>query len=255
MSTNVLHQEMEFPPAVQAAALAAMPLPDQARALRVTTHEEFEAASAFLREVKARRKAIDEAFAPVIAAGLQAHRQALALKKRADGPCEDAERIVKPVLATYDMEQTCLRREAERQAAADRRRRAADVAAATARHQQDAEAAADRDRFAAAEAALDAGDDAKAERILAHPAAVVVPVPPAPLVPPPVDAPVAPKAAGVSFRQVHRWRLVDAAAVTRTYLTVDEKKINSVVRALGHDAVATVGGIEVYTEAIVAARS
>jgi hypothetical protein len=236
-------------------AATALTLPDQARALAIVDAESYHAAAAFLVEIKGRRKAIVDAFAPVVAAGLRAHREALALQKKADGPAELAENEIKTKMGVWFQAQERLRLEAERKAAEERRRLEAEARAAAELARREAEDAAERQRIADAEAALEAGDDARAELILdAPPVAVVLPEP-APFVPPPVEVVPVVKAAGVSFKKVYRHAIVNAAAIKREFLCPDEKKIAAMVRALGPDAVATVGGIAVHEDLTVSARA
>ncbi len=56
------------------------------------------------------------------------------------------------------------------------------------------------------------------------------------------------------MRKVWQFRIVDPAAIKREYMQPDEKKIRGLVKALGLQAAAAVGGIEVYEDQIVSAR-
>jgi hypothetical protein len=210
-------------------AATALTLPEQARAMTITDADSFEGAGAFLVEIKRRRQAIVAAFEPVVQAGLRAHREALALQKQADAPCLEAETVTKQAMAAWQREQERLRLEAD--------------------------AEAERKRIAEAEAALEAGDDERAELILETPAAPVVLPDPEPLVPAAVVIPETAKATGVSFRKVYKHRVVNRGAIKAQFLVPDEKAIGATVRALGLDAVAVVGGIEVFEDISVAART
>lgn len=67
--------------------------------------------------------------------------------------------------------------------------------------------------------------------------------------PPPVMvASNVPKEKGHSFRTVYEYRVVNSALIKREFLTWDNKKIQPIVDRLGPDAVAIVGGIEVYSQ-------
>lgn len=240
--------------AAEAVAATALALPDQARELTITSHADFEAAGMMLVEIRRRRVAIADAFKPAVTRAHQTHKEVLALCKKADAPCEEAERSVKLKMGSYQQEQERERRRAEERARQERERQEAEQRAEHARRQREADAEADRARMLEAEAAMDGGDLARAERLLETPAAPALIAAPEPIVPSVVEAPPVPKAAGVSFRRAFKWRLVDAAKVKAEYLCVDEKKIERLVRALGADAAAAVGGIDVYEESVVAAR-
>lgn len=61
------------------------------------------------------------------------------------------------------------------------------------------------------------------------------------------------KAQGISTRSMWRWRVVDAGAVPREYLCVDQAKVDAVVKAQQDGA--KIPGIEVYREEIMAVRA
>lgn len=232
----------------------ALTLPDQVAALTIASHQDFEAAGVLLVDIRTHRKAIAEAFEPAVQKAFAAHKAVVALRNRADQVPAEAERAVKVKMATYQQEQARLRREAEERARQDREREEAAARADYLRRQREAQAEAERQRLADAEAAMDSGDLARAETLLETPVAAPLVAPPAPVIPAPVEAPAAPKAAGVSIRGRWAYRIVDELRIDRRYLCADEKKIAQIVRALGPDAVAAVGGIEVYQDAVVAAR-
>ena len=241
--------------AQESAAEITRSLADEARALIVNSHERFEEAGAFLLDIKRRRERIKAAFAPLIESAHRAHKEALALQKKADQPCEEAEAVCKRSMLTYQAAQERIRREAEEKAATERRRLEAEQRAEAERVRKVLEAEAEAARIRDAETAMDAGDLELAEVILESPPAPVVMAPPPQIEMPAVEAPPAPKAAGVSFRKSWTWRLIDPAAVNRAYLTPDEKRISMVVRALGPEAAAQVGGIEVFEQFGVVGRT
>jgi len=112
------------------------------------------------------------------------------------------------------------RRAEEQRLAAEQRRRAQELAA------RQAAALESRGQVARAEAVL--------ERAITAPApAVVLP-----------DS--TPKVAGISQRQVWKWRVVDEALVPRDYLKLDDTRIGGVVRAM--KSTCAIPGIEVYAE-------
>ena len=61
------------------------------------------------------------------------------------------------------------------------------------------------------------------------------------------------KAQGISTRVMWRWRVVDATAVPREYLSIDPAKVDAVVKAQQDGA--KIPGIEVYREEIMAVRA
>lgn len=69
----------------------------------------------------------------------------------------------------------------------------------------------------------------------------------------PIVTSQAPKAAGISYRTVWKFRITDEAQIPRKFLNVDETKIRKVVKALEADA--DIPGVEIYSEKEIAARS
>jgi hypothetical protein len=196
------------------------------------------------RPIDAAKKAIMDFFAPTI------------------GHLNDAVVILDRKLVGWEELQKRIRLDAQRKederAAAERRRLQAIAEAAA--HKAAAEAAAKRE---AAEKAAAEGRAAEAAKLRAQAASVeerglakveAFESRAATVVSTIVQADTA-KAAGVSFREVWRWRLVDLKRVNDTFKKEDEVKINKVVASLKQDAISVVGeGIEVYSERIVASR-
>lgn len=65
-------------------------------------------------------------------------------------------------------------------------------------------------------------------------------------VPPPIVETQAPKIDGLGIQTVWQWKITNEALIPRTYLKVDEIKINGIVRALKDKT--NISGIEVYPE-------
>lgn len=99
---------IEFP-AADEVTQKALTWPDRARALAVTTPENYVEAGELLKAIKALRKEVDATFDPIISAAFAAHREACAQKKKAETPLAEAEQILKRGLITYDTEQEQLR--------------------------------------------------------------------------------------------------------------------------------------------------
>ena len=209
---------------VETQALAVV---DEAKALAVTTDDEYELAATFLKErCKAVQKEINATFDPIIKKQHAAHKEAVAQKNRIAGPIKEAERVVKFAMSTYWQQ-----KEKERLALeAEARKRAREEA--------------EREALERAVQLEDEGRQEEAEAVIAEP------VRPAPVI---VDnAP--PKVKGVGVRRTWRYRVLDTKLVKQAYLVLDDKKIGQVVRALGKQAEEAVGGIEVYEESTIAAR-
>ncbi len=243
-----------YPEDVQEVALAAVGFPDEARAIRITGPTSYDAAGALLGRIKRQQKVIADGFLESVGLAKAAHTAAVALRTRAYAPGNEAEGIIKPRIAAWEDKQRAVREAAEREAADERREAERLAAEDTQRRQREADAAAEQQRLADVEAATKAGDAERAAEILSAPTTSVPVAPAAAPPPPPVRVPAAPKTAGVSTRRIWKWRLKDSAAVGRTYLMVDEKKVGAIVRSLGPDAAGTVGGIEVYPDTVVAGR-
>ena len=169
----------------------------------------------------------------------------------------------------WDDEQARIRREAERQAAEaarrERERQEREAAAIRARAEEAArKARAKAEAAAAALAAKGRAELAEARRRQAEEAETAARLaaeeaeanrrleaqmmPAAPV----VEA-VAPKVKGVHTRRSWQFRIVDAAAIPREYLAVDETKIGKVVRALGAET--AIAGIEVFEASSYVART
>ena len=204
-------------------AARALTVPELARTIEIRDNESYMRAGEMLTAVKGLLKEIDAAFDPICKRAHDAHKEALNQKKRAAEPLLEAERILKKGIADYQAELERRRMEEE------------------ARLREEARKREEEARLAAAIAAEKEGEKELAEQILEEPvAAPVVHVPPA-----------APKLAGVSARKVWKYRVVNEALIPRQYLTVDHAAIGRVVSALGGRA--TIPGIEVYEETVIAA--
>lgn len=147
--------------------------PDRARAIVIADDRTFIAAGELVNEIKSLRKEIDSTFDPIIQKAHEAHREALAQKKRHEAPLAEAELIIKKSLNVYRTEQ-------ERKADDERRRL-----------EDEARKREEERRLEEAQELQDAGDIQAAEEVISEPIA-----------PPPVRvAPPTPKVAGVQFRE------------------------------------------------------
>ena len=196
----------------------------QAQHVTITTQADCEHAADIIREIKSRKARWLEVIEPLVKSAAENHKRTVALRDSLAKPLDEAERLVKARVGGFLAEQERQRREAE--------------AAAQAEAQRQAEA----EQAAEAEALEAAGQ---------HEAAAAVALAPveAPVV---IAAPIA-KPAGLST--VTTWHFVvdNPLAVPREYLSIDDRKIGAVVRAL--KGAAKIPGVRVYSTEEVRSRS
>lgn len=94
----------------------------------------------------------------------------------------------------------------------------------------------EEERLQAALQAEKEGNKAEAEAILEEPV----------FVPAPIVEKTVPKIDGLGMQTVWQWKIANEALIPRTYLKVDEIKINGIVRALKDKT--NIPGIEIYSE-------
>jgi len=201
----------------------ALTIPERASALQIVTARDYEEAANLLLSIKEVQKEIDASYDPVIKKAFEAHREAIAAKKKVEAPLREAEAIIKPKLSAYDAEQERIRLEAERKA------------------QAEAVRLEEERRLQEAIEAEQSGDTAEADAIIASPAYVA-----------PVSIPkTTPKVQGITYRETWNYEITDINKLPREYLKPDEVKIGQVVRALR--SAARIPGIRVYSSRTVAA--
>ena len=201
----------------------ALTMPERAAAIDVVDAATYAVAGEFLVDVKTLRKEIEAHHAPMIESAHLAHKAALAARKKYDEPLAAAERIVKGALAAYRHEEERKRRERE----AELRR--------------EAERLEEEERLREATRLEEQGKKAQAEAVLERPSV-------APVVSLESQTP---KVAGVSTRTTWDFEIEDATAIPREYLSIDERKIRGVIRALGAEA--RIPGVRVFQRTDVAA--
>lgn len=84
----------------------ALSFPEQAMKFKIVDQSSLDNASNFLIAIKGMRKEIDETFDPGIKKAYEAHKAAVALKKKFEKPLYEAEATVKPMIAECDFETT-----------------------------------------------------------------------------------------------------------------------------------------------------
>jgi Fe-S-cluster formation regulator IscX/YfhJ len=198
--------------------------PDRAAAVKITDQASFDTAGEMLLGIKDLRKAIKDTFDPIIEQAHKAHKIACDAKKTAEAPLETAEKILKPLIAAWLDEQERIRRDAEQAAMAAARKRE------------------EEERIKRAMSAAESGADAETiTEVLDAPVPMVVPS----------VAPTFAPVAGISGRKSWKWKITNENLIPRTYLCVDEKAINAVVKGMQGKTV--IPGIEVYQETSIAA--
>jgi hypothetical protein len=101
-------------------------VPERAKAFTITTNEDFERAGELLKIIKGLRAEVDSTFDGIISKAHEAHKEAIAQKRKYEAPLAEAERLLKPKLSAYLDEQERqrkaeeLRLEAEARAEAER---------------------------------------------------------------------------------------------------------------------------------------
>lgn len=138
----------------------ALSVPDQAKAFTVSNNDDYTAGESLLATCKQIENEIHATFDPIVDKAHQAHKEAVAQRKKYLDPIEDGRRILKGKMIAYQSEQERKQREEQARLEAEARKRAEDEALALA---------------AQAEAE---GDKETAEAIIAEPvqvAPVVVP--------------------------------------------------------------------------------
>jgi hypothetical protein len=202
------------------------PLPDQAKTLTVNDSEGLKRAEAFLVAVRVMRAKINDAFDPVIKKAHDAHKEAIAQKKKYEGPLLEAERIVKPRIGAYLARLEEERREAERKE----------------RERIEAEKRAEEEQIQKAIEAEENGDIEEAEKILNQ----------EPVKLEPIRVPEKPRVSAVHTREIWDWEIEDPESIPRKYLKIDEVKINKIVRVLKGKT--DIPGIRVFRKTTVATR-
>ena len=187
----------------------------------ITNAAEYSACAELWKAGREMMDAISEAYDSIIAAAHKSHKEAVAKKKSFYDPVEEATRKVKGVMAAYDTE-----RERERQAEQ--------------RRQEDEARARESERKLAEAICAEAdGNQAQADAIMAEPV-VVAPV---------ILARATPKIeGGPVYREIWKFRIVNADLIPREHLIPDEKKLGAMARAL--KGAMNVPGVGVYSERV-----
>ena len=191
--------------------------------IEVYSQTSLDAANGLLLDVKALRRKFDTEFDAGIAQAFQHHRYLVAQKRRWTDPLDEAEKILKPKITAYLVEQDRIRLEAER--AAERARLkiekeaadASDVAAELIKEGKSAEAEQVVDM------ALEKVQEIEAET---------------PFVP------SKPIANGTTLRETWNFEIENEELIPRQFLTPDLKKIRGYVQNMKRDA--RIAGVRIF---------
>jgi hypothetical protein len=166
---------------VQELESQALSVPERAKLIVITTAAEYVAAGELLKTVKGLRAEIDSTFDPIISKAHDAHKEALAQKRKVDAPLVEAEGILKPRISTYLREEERKRQEEEM------------------RLQKEARDREEAEQLAKADILHEIGEVAAANQVLEEEI----------YVPPVVLPSSAPKVAGISMRETWSAQVVD----------------------------------------------
>ena len=192
----------------------------QAQQIEISTADDYEMAASFLTALGNRKKEVEATFDPIIGKAHDAHKEALAQKKKFFDPLVEAERAVKSKMVTYSDEQA--RQDRERQRIAEEQAR---------QEQQEAAAKEAADLEARGETHL--ADIVRQAAAEAPAAPVVVPS-------------TVPKTDGVATVKVWKWEITDEALIPREFLAVNPVAVNAVVKA--QKGMARIPGVKIWSE-------
>ena len=187
----------------------------------IDSTEDYKMAASYWQSARALMAEIAEAYDKIIADAFKTHKTAVATKKKYFEPIEAEAKRIKTIRSAYDAE-----RERERQAEQ--------------RRQEDEARARESERKLAEAICAEAdGNQAQADAIMAEPV-VVAPV---------ILARATPKIeGGPVYREIWKFRIVNADLIPREHLIPDEKKLGAMARAL--KGAMNVPGVGVYSERV-----
>lgn len=197
----------------------------RADTIEIQSTEDYEIAGAFLVECATQAKYIERVFNPIITRAHAAHKEAIAQRDAFLIPLKRAKGKIGLMVGEWDRK---LREERDRRD----------------REERDRLRKLEEDRRLAEAAELErVGQTEAAEEIVSAPIHIM-----------PIPQPAVARPAGVSVREEWDFRVADAAGIKREFLAPDEVRIRRVVKSMGMDAIALVGGIEVFTRSITSTR-
>jgi hypothetical protein len=229
---------------------------------QINNTADFEMAGGLLVSISRARDRIGKSFDPIIKKAHESHKEAIAQKKLLDDPMANAEKQIRGVMGKYEAE---VQAERQRAARAEQQRQDEERRQAQAKADEDRkiQLKADEDARLAHAIALEAeGKKAEAARVLNAPPPPPPPPVQMPATTPAIAIPEAPKAAGVSFRQNWKARVVDANLLIQAIaagqqamnlMVPNQQALDGIAKALKGEA--RIPGVEFYTETVSSVRA
>ena len=205
-----------------------------ARAFVVDCSTAYDIAVGCTRDIKGIQKDINDTFDPIILKAHEAHKEALAQKKKHSEPLLQAEAIMKQKLVKWDSdERKRIALETERVQAENRKKLD--------------EAIKSKEEKALAEAENMSNKD-MADMVLET--AIEDPL----VVDGLKDPPKQEKVEGIRYKTTHKFEIIEEKAIKFEFMKPDEVKIGQLVRSMGKNAESIVGGIKVIEEKVADVR-
>jgi hypothetical protein len=209
--------EISIPEPDTSITISAQGLLLSAEAFAVTTPQQYTEAAEMLKHIKGKAKELDETRKSLTKPLDESKKRIMDFFAKPLDFLTKAENSIKRSMISYSDEQDRIRREEQRKAEEAARK--------------------ERERIEAqARKAAESGKIERAVELEQRAAAVVAPI----------ISREPPKVTGINTREVWRFEVVDAAAVPREFLMVDESKIRKYVQAMKSDSM--IAGVRVWSE-------
>lgn len=227
--------------AIEEVEQRALTLPEKADHIRIMDADTFKEAAEFTLTLRAIKKEIDNTFDPIVKKAHEAHKEAVAQKKKVMEPVEHAQKIIDKKIGDFHAEQERIRKAEE-----DRLRREAEERARKEEEERRLEEASRYEQE---------GDTEMAEAILE------APITPQAVIVPKVES-QAPKIEGLSVAKTYKAEVVSLAQLVQAVaqgqapialLEVNQTALNGMARALKEAF--CVPGCRVVVESSVRGRS
>jgi len=213
----------------------ALSLPEQAKQIQIVDDNSLHKGNEFIHVCRQLRKKIAVTMDPIIKRAHGVHQEALAQKRKLEGPLKQAEEIVGPRIASY-------KRKIEEEIRAQEEEKERKLAEEKKKKEEALEKAAALEKAGDKEKADEEFE--KAEKIEEEEAL---------LAEEPKFKRKAPDTPGTSIRKIWKWRLKNLKEVPIEYLKLDEVKIGDAVRTAKGEI--EIPGIEIYADDRLSIRS